>query len=291
MLWRDRQGRFSWIKAAALAVAIVPALWMAYKLGAGKMGVKPIEAAIHQTGTWCLRFLLLTLAVTPARIITGWNRLIAARRILGVASLCYALAHVGFYTYDQKLDLVRVVIEIALRFYLTIGFVALAALVALGLTSRDAAVKRLGAATWQKLHRLVYPATALGIFHGFLQAKIDVSPDVVLAGRFLALVGVRLMRGRIAIHTGSLLALALAAALAAGVLELLWYALATGVNWRRVFDANFMMALQPRPALEVFAIALALPALALVARIAARLTRPLSKEYEHADGREGARRG
>lgn len=294
MLWRDRQGRFSFIKAAALVVALVPALWMLYKLGAGRMGVKPIEAAIHQSGTWCLRFLLLTLAITPARIITGWNRLIAARRIFGVTALFFALAHVGFYAYDQKFDLIRIVIEIALRFYLTIGFVAVAAMIALGLTSRDNAVKRLGATAWQKLHRLVYPATALGIFHGFLQAKIDVSPDVVLAGVFLGLMGVRLMRGRVAINILTLGLLAIAAGLLAGMLELLWYALATGVSWRRVLDANFMMALQPRPALETIMILLALPALAMAIRAwqwAFGMPKPenLTKERIHADSRQGAR--
>src|SRR5688500_3787062 len=101
-------------------------------------------------GDWAIRSLMMSLAVTPLRRIANWPKLIMVRRMLGVTALFYALAHLTLYTIDLKLDLLRVASEIALRFYLTIGFVALLGLIALGSTSTDAAIKRLGK-RWNRL--------------------------------------------------------------------------------------------------------------------------------------------
>lgn len=267
MLWNDRKGAFSPLKAATLALICLPGLWVAYKLATGTMGAKPIEAALHETGLWAIRLLLVTLALTPFRLISGLNRFVLLRRMIGVSALAYALIHISLYVYDQKFDLWRVASEVVLRFYLTIGFVALLALLALGLTSTGGAIRRMGATAWNRLHLLIYPLTVLAIFHGFLQAKIDVSEDVIMAGVFLALMGVRAMKKRIAMTPLTLLVLTVAAVVGAAGLETAWYALATGIPADRVFDANFMIALQPRPALVVGMIVLALSALALAMRI------------------------
>ncbi len=183
--------------------------------------------------------------------------------MLGVAALAYTLIHLFLYVVQQRYDLVVVVLEIIKRFYLTIGFVSLAAMVALGLTSTDSAIRRMGAESWNRLHRLIYPLTVLAIFHAFLQAKINVSEEVVQIGVFVVLMAVRILHRKRWLNAWSLLAVALLAIPLTAALEALWYGLATGVPWRRILDANFMLALAPRPALVVGAIALALPLLAI----------------------------
>lgn len=261
--WNDRKGQFSALKAITLVLVCLPGLWVAYRLATGAMGAKPIEAALHETGLWSVRLLLVTLAVSPLRLITGQNRLILIRRMLGVSALAYALIHLALYVFDQKFDLWRVGSEIVLRFYLTIGFVALLALIALGATSTDGMIRRMGVQGWNRLHWLVYPLAVLGYWHGALQSKINASEHIVMAGLFIALIGVRLMKKRIPVTPLPLVALAVFAMVATALLEVAWYAAATGIPPGRIFDANFMIALQPRPALGVGMIALTLPLLAL----------------------------
>lgn len=261
--WNDRQGRFAPLKALALAGIIAPGLWIGGHGLNGTLGAKPLEVALHETGLWAVRLLLVTLAITPLRLITGWGKLMQLRRMLGVAALAYALIHLFLYVVQQRYDLVVVVLEIIKRFYLTIGFVALAAMVALGVTSTDGSIRRMGAESWNRLHRLIYPLTVLAIFHAFLQAKINVSEEVVQIGVFVVLMAVRFLhRGR-RLNVWSLLALALLAVPLTAGLEALWYGLATGVPWRRILDANLMLALAPRPAVVVGLLALVLPLLAI----------------------------
>lgn len=264
--WNDRQGRFAPLKAFVLAGVIAPGIWISWHWQNGTLGAKPLEVALHETGLWAVRLLLVTLAITPFRLVTGWGKLLQIRRMLGVTALIYTLIHLFLYVVQQRYDLVVVVLEIIKRFYLTIGFASFAALFALGLTSTDGAIRRLGAARWNRLHRLVYPLTVLAIFHAFLQAKINVSEEVVQIGLFAVLMMVRAMRGRVPLTALPLLALAIIAVPLTAALEALWYGLATGVPWQRVLEANLMLALAPRPALWAGLIALALPLAALVSR-------------------------
>lgn len=266
MLIFDRQGRFSPLRAATLALCCAPALWLGWGLAADTLGPKVLEALNHETGVWSLRLLLVTLAISPLRLITGWNKLITIRRMLGVSTFAYAFAHLAFYIADQKFDLIKVASEIALRFYLTIGFLSLLALGALAATSFDFVVKRLGAQRWNRLHSLVYPLTVLAIWHAALQAKLKVSEPVVMAGLFLALMLARLMRGRAPVNIITLSALALLMLPLTAALEYGWYALATNIAAERVWQANFALALAPRPALVTAMIVLALPLAAIAKR-------------------------
>lgn len=266
MLIFDRQGRLAPLKAATLVAVCLPALWLAYALMADDLGPKPLEALNHETGLWSLRLLLATLAITPFRLITGWGKLLSVRRILGVSTLAYALVHLAVYVIDQKFDLAKVASEIVSRFYLSIGFVALLALLALGATSFDAAISRMGAARWNRLHALIYPLTVLALWHAALQAKLKVSEPTIMAGIFAALMLVRLMRGRVALGVAPLLGLALLLWPLTMALEALWYGLATQIPAERVFWANFSLALAPRPALVTALIGLALPLAALARR-------------------------
>ena len=142
------------MKIVAFVAAILPALWLAYQAAADELGARPVTEAIHQAGDCTLRFLLITLAVTPAQRIFNYPRLILARRTLGVASAGYAVLHFSLYLLDQHFDVFKVASEIALRIYLTIGALGLAGLLALASTSTDAAVSRLGSGRWHALHRL-----------------------------------------------------------------------------------------------------------------------------------------
>lgn len=262
--WNDRQGHFAPLKAFALIGCAAPGLWIGWHWLNGTLGAKPLEIALHDTGSWAVRLLLVTLAVTPVRLVTGWGKLVQIRRILGVAALVYTLIHLFLYVVQQRYDLVVVVLEIIKRFYLTVGFVSLAAMVALGWTSTDGAIRRMGAEAWNRLHRLIYPLTVLAIFHAFLQAKINVTEEVVQIGLFVVLMAVRSLHKRRLLNVWSLLALAALAMPVTAALEALWYGLATGVPWQRILDANFMLILAPRPAVVVGLIALVLPLLAIL---------------------------
>src|SRR5690606_15606721 len=146
---------FSLLRSLVFAALFLPALWIAFQGWTGMLGSKPVTEALHQAGLWSLRFLGLTLCVTPLRFLFDWPKLIQTRRMLGLAALAYALLHVFLYAMQESFDLWKVASEIALRVYLTIGFACLLGLIILGATSTDAAIRRLGA-LWGRLHRIIY---------------------------------------------------------------------------------------------------------------------------------------
>src|SRR4029077_8050886 len=116
---------------------------------------KVVTEMIHLTGKWTIRFLLLSLLITPLMRGARYPKFVVVRRMVGVAAFAYATAHLGLYIVDQHYDLLHVASEIAQRFYLTIGFVAWLGLATLAATSTDAMIRRLGA-RWSALHKLVY---------------------------------------------------------------------------------------------------------------------------------------
>ncbi len=122
----------------------VPAAWIVYLAATGALEPKVVTEMIHRTGQWTIRFLTLSLLVTPLMRGARYPKLVAIRRMVGVAAFAYACAHLTLYVVDQHFDLAHVASEIALRFYLTIGFVAWLGLAALAATSTDAMIRRLG---------------------------------------------------------------------------------------------------------------------------------------------------
>ena len=257
----DRAGRFAPLKAAALTCLFGPALWLAVRAFAHDLGPLPFKEALHVTGDWTVRFLVVTLALTPFQRIGNWPKLALVRRMLGVGSFCYAALHFSLYVANSNFKLDFVAAEIASRIYLTIGFTALLGLSALAATSTDTMVRRLGS-RWKQLHRLVYVIAPLALTHYFLQSKIDVSQATLWAGLLIGLMLIRLaIRRRLALTFAVLAGLALLAGLATAGLEFAWYGLATGVDPWRVLRANLMLAHGLRPAAIV---ALAGFALALV---------------------------
>ena len=262
--WLDRAGRVSAFKTSVFALLLLPGLYVAWQLATHSYA-RPYILANHDLGDWAIRLLFVTLAVTPIRQSLGLPKLILVRRMVGVTAFCYAVAHLLFYTLDQSLRIWVVAREIALRYYLTIGFIGLLILLALAVTSTDGMVRRLGGKRWAALHRLVYGAGALAVVHFFIQAKADVTEPFVMGGIFLWLMLWRLLAKRGLLQRGIasialLILLAAAAAAASAGAEALYYHLKTGVELTRVLATNWSLGIGLRPAWVVGGAGLAVAA-------------------------------
>lgn len=256
-IWTDRSGRFSLLKTGVLLLVFIPAAMVAYAFWQNDLGPLPYKEALHRIGDWTIRFLVITLALTPLQRILGWPKLALIRRMLGVTTFAYALAHFSLYIVNEKFDLAFVVSEIALRIYLTIGFAALFGLSLLAMTSTDWAVRTLGR-NWKRLHLIVYGLAALALLHYFIQSKIDVSQPVLWSGLFLLLMIYRVtMKLRWPLSPLVLVGCAILAGLLTAGIEFAWYGLATGVGPFRVLKANLAFAYGLRPAWVVLIAGLA----------------------------------
>jgi sulfoxide reductase heme-binding subunit YedZ len=253
--WRDRRGEFLKFKAAVLACMPIPGLVNLYWWIDGDLSGRALNDVIHATGSWAVRWLMISLAITPFARIVEWPRLLTVRRMVGLTALAYASVHLSLYIVDQKYNLLTVASEIVLRFYLTIGFVALLGLISLGVTSTDAAMKRMGK-RWKLLHRLCYPIGGLALLHYFIQTKANVAEPVLVTGFFLWLMMWRLLpRPRQTALSTFYWMVPVSAVLTAAV-EFAWYGIATKVDPFRILSANWNERFFPRPAQEVAAVAL-----------------------------------
>lgn len=158
------------------------------------LGANPVEELLHRCGLWGLNFLLITLAVTPARQLTGRVWLLRFRRMLGLTSFFYVLLHFLVYIgLDQGFALGPIIEDVTERPYITIGFAALLILLALAVTSTRGMMRRLGR-RWKSLHRLVYLAAVLGVWHFYWQVKLDTLDATLYAAALAVLLGFRLWR-------------------------------------------------------------------------------------------------
>ena len=258
--WTDRAGRLSALKSIVFIGAFVPFLLLAWRWGADELGSKPVTEAIHNSGDWAIRFLALSLGVSPLRRIANWPRLILVRRMLGLAALAYLLLHFTLYIVDQHFDLAKVASEIVLRVYLTIGFVALLGMAALGATSFDAAIRALGAERWNRLHWLTYPIAILGVLHFAMQSKLDASEAIMMAGIILMLFFYRIAHrlgaplGSVPLGVAVLFGLALLAGVLTALMEASWYGFTRNIDPLLILPANFDFDIGIRPAWYVFGI-------------------------------------
>lgn len=242
--WSERGGRFSKLKAAILALVVAPGVYLAIQLFRGELQPLPETAIVRETGLWAIRFLMLTLAVTPLRKILSWPKLISVRRMLGLATLAYSSLHMFAWIADLAYDWGVVGSEIVLRLYLTVGTIALVIMIPLGITSTDAMVRRLGGQKWRRLHQLVYIVGVLAILHFYLLLEKLTTPEAqVLVGLFVWMMGWRLLeawRGKI---TPLLAAgLAVASGLATMEIEILYYELFTTLDATRwIWAANWTL--------------------------------------------------
>lgn len=242
--WTDRVGRPVPLKLVVFLALLGPGLWVAYALATGQLGGQPLKAATRELGSWALRFLLLSLAVTPLRALWKWNGLIAVRRMLGVGAFAYGALHLALYAASQGYDLAKVASEIVLRVYLTIGFVALLGMTALAATSTDGMIKRLGGKAWRWVHRLAYPIALLAIVHFFLQARLAAIEPQIVAGLFVWAMAWRAAPWK---GPGPTLALGIATALLVMGAEMAFFAMRFGAPLDILFEANLAFDMAPRP--------------------------------------------
>lgn len=184
-------------KPLVFVAALGPFAWLLWGAVANTLGANPAEALIRSTGDWTLRFLCLTLAVTPLREATGWHALARLRRMLGLFTFFYALLHFTAYAWlDMGLDPVAIVADVPKRPFILVGTLALVVLLALAATSFDRAIKALGAARWRALHRAVYAVAGLALLHFFWMraGKNDFAEVAVYAAILGGLLGWRAWR-------------------------------------------------------------------------------------------------
>ena len=194
----DRVVRFA-VKPLVFCAVLLPALSLLagiLRLHGFHLGANPIAAILHTCGKWALNFLMLTLCITPLAMVTRRNEWLRLRRMLGLSAFFYALLHFLVYlTLDQSLDLRAVILDIAKRPYITIGFTALLLLVPLAATSTKGMMRRLGR-RWQMLHRLVYVIAVLGVWHYYWGVKADVRQPLTYAAVLACLLALRWWRAR-----------------------------------------------------------------------------------------------
>lgn len=170
-----------------VVAALLPAASLAYRLFYGDLGPNPAETLQLDTGIWALRLLVITLAVTPVRRLTGWNRVIQFRRLLGLLAFFYAVLHVTSYiVLDRYFDLAGVWEDVVRRPYITAGMVAFLAMIPLAVTSTRGWIRRLGR-RWQLLHRLVYVSAIAAAIHYLWKVKVILGSPVYYAALVVAL--------------------------------------------------------------------------------------------------------
>jgi methionine sulfoxide reductase heme-binding subunit len=190
--------RIRWIaKPIVFAAALGPFAWLVWLVFAGGLGANPAETMNRFLGDWALRFLLLALAVTPARGLTGWGTVMVFRRMIGLFAFFYVTLHLlSYVVVDQTLDWPTIWADIVKRQYITVGMITFALLLPLAVTSTNGMVRRLGARRWVRLHRLVYAAGIGGVFHFFMMVKADLREPMIYAAVLSFLLGYRIYVAR-----------------------------------------------------------------------------------------------
>ncbi len=182
-------------KPLVFAAALLPFAWLVYGAFTNNLGANPAEYLIRATGDWTLRFLCITLAVTPLRVVTGASALARFRRMLGLFVYFYVVVHLLSYSwFDMGFDVADIAKDIAKRPFILLGFAAFVLLTPLAATSFNRVVKAMGAKRWQALHKLVYAIAGLGILHFFWMraGKNNFAEVAVYAAIMAVLLGWRL---------------------------------------------------------------------------------------------------
>ena len=179
-------------KPLVFVAALSPFLWLAFRALTGRLSVNPIEDITLTTGIWALRFLLASLAITPIRRLTGWQRVIQYRRMLGLFAFFYGLLHfLTWLVLDQFFAWDFILADIAKRPYITVGFTGFVLMIPLAITSTAGWIRRLGGRWWNRLHRLVYATAVAGVIHFLWLVKVVEAEQIFYAGIVAALLGLR----------------------------------------------------------------------------------------------------
>jgi methionine sulfoxide reductase heme-binding subunit len=187
-------------KPLLFCVCLVPLVELtlrAFAVNGLSLGANPVEELLHQLGLWALRFLVITLAITPVKDLVGKPWPLAFRRMLGLFAFFYVLLH--FLTWlilDQEMFWSGILTDIGKRPFITIGFTAFVLLIPMAVTSTNGWIRRLGAQRWRKLHRLIYVIALLGVWHFYWLVKSDVREPLLYLGLTVALLAWRAWKAR-----------------------------------------------------------------------------------------------
>ena len=168
------------LKRLVFIISLLPLSWLIYALLTDQLGANPIEAVTRDTGVWALRFIMVTLLISPLRKLTGINHFIRFRRMLGLFAFFYASVHMLLYLgLDQFFDIKEIWLDIVKRPFITIGFISFVLLIPLTITSTDKMMKRLGGRRWKKLHYLIYLIVVLSCVHFYMLVKQDKTEPLI----------------------------------------------------------------------------------------------------------------
>lgn len=163
------------LKVFVFLLCLVPFFLLVWQALTANLGANPVETITHTTGDWTLRFLVITLAVTPLRRLTGWKQVTRFRRMFGLFAFFYSCIHFGIYCLSiANLNLAEIGNDIAKRPYVTVGFTGFVLMIPLAITSTKKWIARLGGKRWQALHRLVYVSAIAGVLHYLWLVKLDI---------------------------------------------------------------------------------------------------------------------
>ena len=239
-------------------MCLIPVARLGLSAYQGNLGANPLEVITHTTGDWTLRFLLITLCITPLRRLTRQYWMIQYRRMVGLFAFFYGTLHLTTYLWFDKFFVWHdIVDDVVKRKFITVGFFAFVLMIPLAVTSTKGMIRRMGK-RWKQLHRLAYPIGTLTLLHYYIQTKANVAEPVFVSGLFLWLMLWRAlpMPRRAALTT--LFVLVPASAVMTAAVEYAWYGLATRINPFHLLGANWSVAYFPRPAHLVAAAALTL---------------------------------
>ena len=184
-------------KPLAHLLCAMPLAWIVWRGLAGDLGANPVETVNRFLGDWGLRFLLIVLAVTPLRLVSGWTGVMRFRRLLGLYAFFYVCLHLNSYLgLDLHYDVAALWKDIVKRRYITLGMIGVVLLVPLAVTSTVGWIKRLGAKRWKALHRLVYVAGILGVVHFFMMIKAYPVEPLIYGAILAGLFAIRLIKAR-----------------------------------------------------------------------------------------------
>jgi sulfoxide reductase heme-binding subunit YedZ len=179
-------------KTLLFAACLIPFLMLVLDAARANLGANPIDKITELTGTWTLRFVMITLAVTPVRRLTGWNAIIKARRMLGLFAFFYGTLHMLTYVVlDQFFGWSFIWADIAKRPYITMGVLGFTMMIPLAITSTAGWIRRLGGRRWALLHRLIYVTGIAGVIHYLWLVKSDTTRPLTYAAILLVLFAIR----------------------------------------------------------------------------------------------------
>lgn len=182
------------VKVIVFLLCLIPLARLGWGIWNDTLGANPIEFVIRALGDWALRFVLITLAVTPLRKLSGWTWLMTLRRMLGLYAFFYATLHLSTYIgVDQFFDWIAIAKDIIKRPFITVGMLTYLLLVPLAITSNNAMIRRMGGKRWQLLHRAIYAIGAIGVLHFWWMVKLDITQPAIYAAVLSVLLGLRLL--------------------------------------------------------------------------------------------------